>query len=43
MPKHGKNYKKSAEGIDANTLYPFAEAVERLLQSKYAKFDESFD
>ncbi|MDH3453946.1 MAG: 50S ribosomal protein L1 [Desulfuromonadales bacterium] len=43
MTKRGKNYKKSAEGIDANTLYPFAEAVERLVRSKYAKFDESFD
>ena len=43
MPKRGKNYKKSVEGIDSNTLYPFAEAVEKLLQSKYAKFDESFD
>lgn len=43
MPKRGKNYKKCAEGLDANILYPFAEAVERLLTSKYAKFDESFD
>ena len=43
MSKHGKNYRKSAEGIDANTLYPFSEAVERLVSSKYAKFDESFD
>lgn len=43
MPKRGKNYKKSVEGIDTNTIYPFAEAVEALLRSKYAKFDESFD
>lgn len=43
MPKRGKNYKKSAEGIDANILYPFAETVERLVNSKYTKFDESFD
>ena len=43
MPKRGKNYKKSAEGLDANTLYPFAEAVERLVRTKYTKFDESFD
>ena len=43
MPKRGKNYKKSVEGIDKNTIYPFAEAVESLLRSKYAKFDESFD
>ena len=43
MPKRGKNYKKSAEGLDANTLYPFAEAVERLVRSKFTKFDESFD
>lgn len=43
MPKRGKNYKKSVEGIDNNVLYPFAEAVDKLLQTKYAKFDESFD
>ncbi|MDH4321392.1 MAG: 50S ribosomal protein L1 [Desulfobulbaceae bacterium] len=43
MPKRGKNYKKSVEGIDTSAIFPFAEAVEALLRSKYAKFDESFD
>ena len=43
MPKHGKQYRKAAEGIDRATLYSLEEAVSLLLANNCAKFDESVD
>ena len=43
MPKHGKSYRKIAEGIDRTTLKDVNEGVEMVLKSSYAKFDETFD
>ena len=43
MPKHGKQYRKSAESIDRTILYELAEALDILLKNKCAKFDESID
>lgn len=43
MPKHGKVYRKIAEGIDRTTLKDVDEGIELVLKSGYAKFDETFD
>jgi large subunit ribosomal protein L1 len=43
MPKHGKQYRKSAECIDRTKLYELAEALDILLKNNCAKFDESID
>ncbi len=43
MPKHGKQYRKSAESIDRTVLYELQEAIDRLLKDNCAKFDESID
>lgn len=43
MPKHGKSYRKIAEGMDRSTLKDVDEGVEMVLKSSYAKFDETFD
>ena len=43
MPKHGKQYRKAAEGIERGTLYSLEDAVSLLLANNCAKFDESVD
>lgn len=43
MPKHGKQYRKAAEAIDRSALYGLQEAVELVIKSGSAKFDESVD
>jgi len=43
MPKHGKNYKNKAEGIDRSVLKGLDEGIELVLKSTFAKFDETFD
>ncbi len=43
MPKHGKQYRKVAEAVDRTVLYGLEEAVELLLTTKCAKFDETVD
>ncbi|TKB23590.1 50S ribosomal protein L1 [Desulfopila sp. IMCC35006] len=43
MPKHGKSYRKIAEGIDRSTLKDVDEGIALVLKSSYAKFDETFD
>ncbi|MCI5125491.1 MAG: 50S ribosomal protein L1 [Candidatus Electrothrix sp. AR5] len=43
MPKHGKQYRKAAEGIESGVLYSLEDAVNLLLANNCAKFDESFD
>ena len=43
MPKHGKQYRKAAEGIARGTLYSLEDAVQLLLANNCAKFDESVD
>ncbi|MCP3889879.1 MAG: 50S ribosomal protein L1 [Desulfobulbaceae bacterium] len=43
MPKHGKNYKNKLQGIDRTVLQGIEEAIELVLKSSYAKFDETFD
>ena len=43
MPKRGKKYRNSVEGLDTTKVYDLEEAVTHLQKAKYAKFDESVD
>ena len=43
MPKKGKKYRNSVEGLDRTRVYELEEAVEFIQKAKYAKFDESVD
>jgi large subunit ribosomal protein L1 len=43
MPKHGKKFQKALEAIDGLKMYDVAEAVELVLKSSYANFDETVD
>lgn len=43
MPKHGKTYKNIAKKIDRTVLYEVDDGVKLVLDSTYAKFDETFD
>jgi len=43
MPKHGKKFTKACEAIDGLKMYDVAEAVELVLKSSFAKFDETVD
>ena len=43
MPIRGKNYKNAVAGLDRRKMYDLTEAIEVLLQAKFAKFDESVD
>jgi large subunit ribosomal protein L1 len=43
MTTRGKNYKDSAKLIDRTNLYEAREAVELILQTAKAKFDETIE
>jgi large subunit ribosomal protein L1 len=43
MPKRGKKYRASVEGIDLKVRRDISEAVKLVKQFKFAKFDESVD
>lgn len=43
MPKHGKSYRTKLESIDRSKLYTVEDAIETVIGSSYAKFDETFD
>lgn len=43
MPKHGKNYRNKVQEIDRSNLLDMEKGVELVLNSAYAKFDETFD
>ncbi len=43
MGKRGKKYRKVRELIDPNKKYTLEEAVQKVLESHFAKFDESVD
>jgi large subunit ribosomal protein L1 len=43
MPKRGKNYLKAKEKIDPSRRYTLEEALDLILETHYAKFDESVD
>lgn len=43
MPKHGKLYRGKIEGVDRSILMTLDDAVQHVIKSCYAKFDETFD
>ncbi len=43
MPKHGKNYRNKVEKFDRLIQYPLEDAVKLVLESSFAKFDETVD
>ncbi|PIE55648.1 MAG: 50S ribosomal protein L1 [Desulfobulbus propionicus] len=43
MPKHGKQYRNVVANLERGKVYNLDDAVELLLKSTYAKFDESVD
>lgn len=43
MAKRGKKFQKSKEKVDNNKTYNFDEAVQTVLDTAYAKFDETLD
>jgi large subunit ribosomal protein L1 len=43
MPKHGKNFRNKAEAVDRTVLYGLEDGVKKVIDSSYAKFDETFD
>jgi large subunit ribosomal protein L1 len=43
MPKHGKQFRNSVTKLDKANLYTLDEGVKKVLELKYAKFDETFD
>jgi len=43
MPKYGKQYRNKIDGLDLSLLMTLEDAVKSVIQSSYAKFDETFD
>ena len=43
MPKHGKTFRAKLEGVDRTVLYSVEDGVKKVIDSAYAKFDETFD
>ncbi|MFA9393749.1 MAG: 50S ribosomal protein L1 [Halodesulfovibrio sp.] len=43
MPKHGKKYRKVAEGLELTARFAVDEAMAKVVDSAYAKFDETVD
>ncbi len=43
MPKHGKKFRSSVEGLDLAQRFPLEEAVTKSVSASFAKFDETVD
>lgn len=43
MPKHGKKFRAKFEGVDRTVLHSVEEGIKKVIESTYAKFDETFD
>lgn len=43
MPKHGKKFINAVKNADRTKMYSLEEGIKNVLQSVYAKFDETFD
>jgi large subunit ribosomal protein L1 len=43
MPKHGKKFRKTLEGVDLQQRFTIEDAVARSLSASFAKFDETVD
>jgi large subunit ribosomal protein L1 len=43
MPKHGKKFNNAVKDLDRTVLYSLRDGIKNVLQTKYSKFDETFD
>ena len=43
MPKHGKKFRAKSEGVDRTVLHSVEDGIKKVIDSTYAKFDETFD
>jgi len=43
MPKRGKKYLEAKKKVESENMLGFTEAVQKAIESSYAKFDETFD
>jgi large subunit ribosomal protein L1 len=43
MPKHGKKFNNAVKDIDRTVLYSLRDGIKNVLQTKFSKFDETFD
>ncbi len=43
MPKHGKNFRNKMEKLDRSIQYSLEDAVKQVLNSSFAKFDETIE
>jgi large subunit ribosomal protein L1 len=43
MPIRGKNYKNAVASIDRGTFFDLADALDNVLKTRFAKFDEAID
>ncbi|MFH2123596.1 MAG: 50S ribosomal protein L1 [Pseudomonadota bacterium] len=43
MPKHGKQYRNKVENLDRSVLMSLDDAIRAVVDTSYAKFDETFD
>ena len=43
MPKHGKKFRDKSEGVDRTVLHSVEDGIKKVIDSTYAKFDETFD
>jgi large subunit ribosomal protein L1 len=43
MPRRGKNYKNAVASIDRGTFFDLADALDNVLKTRFAKFDEAID
>jgi large subunit ribosomal protein L1 len=43
MPKHGKKFRNAVKDLDTTIMYSLRDGVKKVLDTKFAKFDETFD
>ncbi len=43
MPKHGKQYRNTIEGLNRSVLMTLEDTIKNVIKNSYAKFDETFD
>jgi large subunit ribosomal protein L1 len=43
MPKHGKKFNNAVKDLDRTVLYSLRDGIKNVLQTKFSKFDETFD
>jgi large subunit ribosomal protein L1 len=43
MPKHGKKFNNAVKDLDRTVLFSLRDGIKNVLQTKFSKFDETFD